>query len=59
MNRFINSFTYSLGQIIGSLASIGLTIGANLVGGLSKYLNENSDRIKGYLTNMFNIGADF
>ena len=58
MNRFINSFTYSLGQIIGSLASIGLTLGANLVGGLSKYLNENSDRIKGYLTNMFNIGAD-
>lgn len=58
MNRFINSFTYSLGQIIGSLASIGLTLGANLVGGLSKYLNENSNRIKGHLTNMFNIGAD-
>lgn len=58
MNRFMNAFAYSLGQIIGSIASIGLTIGANLVGGFSKYLEQNSERIKSYLTNMFNIGAD-
>ncbi len=58
MNRFTNTLAYSLGQMVGSIASIGLTIGANLIGGLAKYLEQNSDRIKGYLTNMFNIGSD-
>lgn len=58
MNNFVESFVYAIGQIIGSVASIGLTIGANLVGGLALYLEENSGRIKEHLVSMFDIGAD-
>ena len=49
------SFAYLLGSIVGSTASIGLTIAANLLGGISKYLEQNKDRIKEYLISMFNI----
>lgn len=58
MNNFAESFAYALGQITGSIASIGLTIGANLIGGLALYLSENEDTIKEHLITMFDIGAD-
>ena len=57
-NRFLDSFAYMLGQITGSIASIGLTIAANLVGGLARYLEENKDRIKDHLVTMFDIGTE-
>lgn len=57
-NGYLESFVYMLGQISGSIASIGLTIGANLLGGLEIYLNENKERIKQYLISMFDIGTD-
>lgn len=57
-NKYIKSLVYSFGQIVGSIASIGLTIGANLIGGLALYLEENSETIKGFLISMFDIGAE-
>ena len=57
-NNFVNTFVYALGQVVGSVASIGLTIGTNLVGGLSKYLAQNTERIKQYFIDMFNVGAE-
>lgn len=57
-DKYLDSFVYMLGQITGSIASIGLTIGANLLGGLEIYLNENKERIKQYLISMFDIGTD-
>ena len=57
-NGYLESFVYMLGQITGSIASIGLKIGANLLGGLEIYLNENKERIKQYLISMFDIGTD-
>lgn len=57
-NNFVNTFVYALGQVVGSIASIGLTIGTNLVGGLAKYLEQNTERIKRYFINMFNVGAE-
>lgn len=57
-NNFVNTFVYALGQVVGSIASIGLTIGTNLVGGLAKYLEQNTERIKQYFINMFNVGAE-
>ena len=57
-NNFVNTFVYALGQVVGSIASIGLTIGTNLVGGLSKYLAQNTERIKQYFIDMFNVGAE-
>lgn len=49
------SVAYMLGSLVGSLASIGLTIADNLLGGIAKYLEQNKDRIKEYLISMFNI----
>ena len=57
-NNFVNTFVYALGQVVGSIASIGLTIGTNLVGGLARYLEENKDRIKDHLVTMFDIGTE-
>lgn len=57
-NSMLDTFAYSLGQIAGSIASVGLSIGANLIGGISKYLEGNKDRIKNYLINMMDISSD-
>lgn len=57
-NSFLDTFAYSLGQITGSFASIGLSIGANLIGGLSKYLESDKDRIKQYLLSMMDVTGD-
>lgn len=55
--RFAESFLYNLGRIAGSVASIGLTIAQNLVGGLQKYLEQNQDRIKEFFVTAFDVGA--
>lgn len=57
-DRWAKSVAYMLGSLVGSIASIGLTIAANLLGGMAKYLEENKERIKGYLVSMFDIWAD-
>ena len=57
-NKFANSLALNLGKITGSIARIGLTIAQNLVGGIAKYLSQNTDRIKKYIVDMFNIGTD-
>lgn len=52
------SLMYMLGSLVGSVASIGLTIATALIGGLGQYLEENTDRIKNYLISMFNVGTE-
>ncbi len=56
-NDALERVIHSLGVITGSVASVGLTIAANLLGGLSRYLEENKGRIQQYLLDMFDIGA--
>ena len=56
--EFAESFIYNLGRITGSAASIGLTIAQNLVGGVESYLSRNKDRVKSFLSSMFDVGAD-
>ena len=55
---FANKLAYSMGQVVGSVSSIGATIADNLLGGLDLYLQQNSGRIKKYLIAMFDIGGD-
>ncbi len=57
-NRFANQLAYSLGQVVGSIASIGLTIATNLVGGMEKYLTQNKERIKKYIVGMLDIRTE-
>ena len=56
-NSFADQFSYSLGQIAGSVAGIGTTIADNLLGGISLYLQQNTERIREYLVSMFDIGS--
>lgn len=52
------SVAYMLGSLAGSVASIGLTIATNLLGGIETYLKENKERIKKYFVSMFDIGTE-
>lgn len=58
-NNFLDSFAYAIGQVAGSFARIGLTIAQNIIGGIEKFLKQNTQRIKNYLIDMFNIGSEF
>ena len=53
-----NRIVLNLGKTAGSMASIGATIADNLLGGIDKYLEQNSQRIKDYLVSMFDIGGE-
>ena len=57
-DSLFDTLAYSLGQIVGSFASIGLSIGANLMGGIAKYLESDKGRIKKYLLSMIDITKD-
>lgn len=48
----------SAGKVAGSLSSIALTLTDLLTGGIAKYLEQNKDRIKGYIVSMFDCQAE-
>lgn len=54
-NDMIKFLAYDMGRITGAFASVGLTIADNITGGFSSYLEQNKERIKGYLVSMFDI----
>lgn len=56
--RFAKSVIYNLGVVAGSIASVGLTLAVNLVGGFESYLSRNKDRIKKFLVDVFNVGTE-
>lgn len=57
-DNFAKTFSYALGQVAGSFASIGLTIARNIVGGIEKFLSQSKGRIKKYLVDMFDIASE-
>ena len=57
-NNLADTVAYALGQIAGSIASIGQTIAENLIGGFDKYLEQNKDFIKDRLVGIFDATAD-
>ena len=56
-DNMVDNFAYAFGQIAGSIASIGLSIGANLIGGFARYLQTDKERIKQFLIDMFDISG--
>lgn len=56
--KYFDSFVLNMGKISGSIASIGLSIAQNLVGGIALYLEQNTPQIKQFLIDMFDIQAD-
>ena len=57
-NRWLDTLAYSLGQIAGSMASIGITMATNLLGGLNRYLDQDKDLIKQRIINWFDITGE-
>ena len=56
-NNWANTVTYSIGQVAGSVVSIGQTIAENLIGGVDKYLEQNKDFIKERITGIFDASS--
>ena len=57
-DAWAKSLLYMFGSLVGSIASIGLTIAAAFVGGLGEYLENNTGRIKEFLVSAFNVGTE-
>lgn len=53
-----DAIALSFGKINGAMTSVGLTIGANLIGGFAQYLAKNSSYIREKLVSLFNITSD-
>lgn len=56
--RLSETFVEALGQITGSATSIGKTIAENLLGGLSGYLENNTEFIQDRFVGIFNISNE-
>lgn len=56
--KFADSIALNLGKVVGSIASIGVTIAENLLGGFDKYLDKSKQYIKDRLVGIFNVGAE-
>ncbi|KAB1437559.1 hypothetical protein [Candidatus Galacturonibacter soehngenii] len=54
-NAFVDKLVYSIGQRTGAMVSIGATIVDNIVGGIDKFLKQDSERIKKFIISMFDI----
>jgi phage-related protein len=57
-DKWVQSVVDLLGSLVGAIASIAFTIADNLIGGIEKYLEQNSERIKSYLVSMFNVWTE-
>lgn len=57
-NRLLDAVALNAGKVAGSMASIGLTVADNLVGGIDKYLAGSSGYIKQRIISIFNVSAD-
>lgn len=57
-NNFADRTAYALGQVAGAAAAVAITVATNVVGGIDKYLAQNTDRIKQWLIDMFDISGD-
>lgn len=58
VDNFWNSLVFNVGQILGSLASVGLTAVELLLGGIDLYLAKNKGFIVDFFTSEFNALSD-
>lgn len=57
-NNWANTLMYTLGQVTGAVARIGVNIAEFFVGSIDKYLSQNTGRIKNFIINMFDISSE-
>lgn len=58
IRNYVDAIALNLGKVTGSVASIGLTIAQNLLGGLNIYLSENGQFIKDRLVGIFDAKTE-
>lgn len=56
-NRLFDSIALNAGKVAGSMASIGITIADNLVGGIDKYLQGSKEFVKERLVSIFDVST--
>lgn len=57
-SKWADNFIFNLGKVVGSAASIGLTLGQLFIGGISKAVSDSKDDIKRWIVSMFDISGD-
>lgn len=57
VNNWANNVAYALGQLAGSMVSIGQTIIENLVGGVDSFLSKDSGYITDRIVGLFDISS--
>lgn len=56
-NNWINTVALNLGKVVGSIASIGVTIADNLLGGINLFLEQNKQSLQDHIVRLFDISA--
>lgn len=56
-NNWVNIVTLNLGRIAGSVASIGVTIADNLLGGFNLFLEQNKGDLQEHIVRIFDLSA--
>lgn len=57
-NKCADKVAYAFGQVTGATVSIGQTVAENIVGGVDKYLQQNSGYIKNRLVGIFDVTGE-
>lgn len=57
-SNWADSIALSVGKIVGSIASIGISIATMLIGGIDKFFEQNKDYLKDKIVEMLNISAE-
>lgn len=57
-DKFMKRLSKSLGQITGGFVSVGYSIGLNILGGIEQFFESDSQRIKDWLSGMFEIKGE-
>lgn len=56
-NKWLNALATDLGKTAGSIASVGVTIADNLIGGFNKFLEQNKENLQTHIINLFDISS--
>lgn len=56
-NNWVNTVVLNLGRIAGSIASVGVTIADNLLGGINLFLEQNKKSLQDHMVRLFDISS--
>lgn len=56
-NSWLNTISLNLGKAAGSVASVGITIADNLLGGIDLFLEQNTQNLQEHIVRLFDISS--